>query len=101
MDKSQVSRTSILPSCRGCEQSSGGQRDSLERAAMECLGLVWCGVTLKWPVECDVWIRRGNNLPREQCEQASGRETTGSGNEQVMVAAGPFLIFTATHEFIC
>lgn len=79
----------------------GGQRDSLQRAAMECPGLVWGGVTLRWPVECDEWVKSGNNLPREQCEKAAGTETTGSGNERVVEAADPFLIFTTTHKFIC
>lgn len=29
----------------------GGQRDILERVAIECLGLAWCGAMLERPTE--------------------------------------------------
>lgn len=42
-----------------------------------CLGLAaWCVAMIEWPLECDVYVRHDNSLPKGQCVKAAGRETT-------------------------
>lgn len=41
-----------------------GQRDSLERLAIDSSRLVWHGATIEWPMGLDVCVRPGNNPAR-------------------------------------